>query len=237
MPEQVDTRVSLSLHPHGVTAIEGFDESTAPYVAEAVSAFNDAYQTIGKIWDATEHGKRNGAWTEEQRVLAVGKVANKEQDRLCRKFDGAHAHIKKAAEFVDGELSRPLIERAGLGNLNGEVRAHAKALDRADRAKLLNEAMAANDTDTLQAILGAQPFLSGLSAPEHAHYLRRFHEQQNPALLARLTTMRAALDKIERDSGKLFSEIERAVGAPPATVRGIDAANERALAALKISPA
>lgn len=236
MPDQVDTRVSPALHPETFTALDGYNDDSAKFIGDAVSAFGAAYHVIGKIHDATDLGKRNGAWTEEQRILAVGKMATVERDKLCRKFDAAYANIKKAADFIDGELSVPLKEKANIGNLNQEVRSHCKALKREERAALLNEAFEADDTDTLQAVLGAQPFLSGLSAPEHAHYLRRFHETQNPELVQRLTLMRSVLDKIQRDAPLLFKEVDKAVGANPGKVRSIDAANEAALAALKIEP-
>ncbi|UVO49248.1 hypothetical protein M0208_01460 [Sphingomonas sp. SUN019] len=235
MPEQVDTRVSPALHPDGVKNVEGYNDETAIYVADAMSAFATAYSAIGKIHDATEYAKNNPTWTEEQRFLIVGKEAAKVQDQICRKFDAVQASLTKAINHVDSELSQPLKERAGLGNLNQEVRAHSKHLNREERGKLLNEAFAQGDTDTLQAILGAQPFLSGLSAPEHAHYLRRFHEKQNPALVARLTVMRNVMAKLDRDAPLVFAQVTKAVGAPPAKVRGIDTANERALAALKIN--
>lgn len=234
MPEQVDTRVTLSMHPETVRALDGYTDETAPFVAEVESAFRDAYVTIGKIHDATAMGKTNGVWTEAQRILAVGKVAEKEQDRLFRKFDRVAADLGRAIAFTEGELSKPLKERSGLGNLNGEVRAHAKALDRSERAAMLEDAFEQRDLDTLQAVLGAQPFLSGLSRPEHDHYLRRFHGHENPALVARLTVMRSAMVKLDRDAGLLFGQVEQAVGAPPKTVRAIDAANDRAVAALNI---
>lgn len=237
MPQQVDVRVSPSLHPETFSGLDGYNSETVKFVADALSAFNDAYVTIGKIHDARAFANRNPTWTDEQRTLIVGKEATKQQDRLCNKFDAARANIEKGAQHIEGELSRPLKERAGLGNLNQEVRGHVKALNPTDRTALLNDAFQTNDVDTLQAVLGAQPFLSGLSAPEHAHYLRRFHEGQNPQLVDRLTLMRSALTKIERDAPLLFREVEKAVGAPPAIVNGIDAANEAALAALKIEPA
>lgn len=236
MPEQVDIRVSPAFHPETFTALDGYNEDSAKFIGDAVSAFNAAYHVLGKIHDATDVGKRNGAWAEEQRILAVGKMARTEQDKLCRKFTVARDSIAKAADFIDGQLTVPLKEKANLGNLNQEVRGHCKALDRTDRTALLNEAFEASDTETLQAILGAQPFLSGLSPPEHAHYLRRFHEQQNPEMVGRLTLMRSVLDKLDRDAPLLFKEVDRAVGADPLKVRGIDAANDAALAAVKIEP-
>ena len=116
------------------------------------------------------------------------------------------------------------------------MRQHCRGLTPDKRAKLLSEAFDGDDTDTLQAVLGAQPFLSGMSAPEQAHYLRRFHEKQSPALVVRLAVMRAAYDKIGRDGTRVMVEVAKAVGAAPQKVRAIDDANERALAALRIEP-
>jgi hypothetical protein len=64
-----------------------------------------------------------------------------------------------------------------------------------------------------------------------------FHEKNNPALAARVTLMRATLEKIRRDGPLIYREVERAVGAPPAKVRGISEANEAAVAALVIDRA
>lgn len=236
MAEDIDTRVSPSLHPAGFDAIAGLDDQTKPYIADAVSAFRDAYISIGKIHDATAAGKRNTAWTDEQRMLMVGKEAARQQDRLCRKLDAVTATLERNIAAAERELSQPLRERAALGNLNQEVRQHCRGLKPDERAKLLHEALEAGDNDTLQAILGAQPFLSGMSAAEQALYLHRYHERNNPALVGRLAVMRGAMEKLGRDATSVIAEVQKAVGAPPAKVNAIDAANEAALAALKIEP-
>ena len=132
MSEQVSSRVSPSLHPETVRAIEGFNEATAPFVADVVSAFTDAYATIEKVHEAADAAKRNPAWNEEQRILIVGKEAQKQQDRLLKRMDSASRCLAAAITHTEKALTEPLKERAGLGNLNQEVRNHANGLDRAD---------------------------------------------------------------------------------------------------------
>lgn len=234
MPEQVDERVTLSFHPKTFTALDGYNEDSAKFIGDAVSAFNDAYRTIAKVHDATEHGARNPAWTPEQRILAVSKVADKEQERLLRKMDAALANTTKAADHIERELSVPVTSKATL-NVAQEIRSHAKSLD-GKQMDFLRERIMAGDELTVSALLGAPSYLSGLTDDAQAVFTRMWHEQQSPALVARLTLLRATAAKIESDGPLVMLEMQKAVGAKAGTVRSIDAANERALAALKIEP-
>lgn len=232
MPEQVDTRVSPALHPDTVKAIDGYTAETAPFIADAISAFTEAYSVVGKVWDATEAGKKNGAWTEDQRLLAVSKFANTEQIRATRKLDAAHVALTKGVDHIERELSAPIASKASLG-IAAEIRQHCKALKGDQRLGFVRSLIESGDELSASAVLGGPAFLSGIDADMQATFTRMYHAKANPALEARLTVMRSALDKIGRDGPLIFAQIAKAVGAPAARVQGIDAANERALAALK----
>jgi hypothetical protein len=233
MTINIDTRVTPALHEATVRELEGYSEETAQYVAPVEEAFSDAYLTLGKLHDAKAAASKNQAWTETQQVLLVAKEADKQQARLCKKFDSVHASLKKQVEHIDGQLSQPMKEKAGMGSLNGEVRAYAKALSREDRTKLVEQAFEAKDTDTLHALLGAQHFLSGFIPEEHAFYVRKFHEMQNPDLVKRLTVTRSALDAVEKKAPLIFPQIEKVLGMPRAKIRGLEKQNDDAVAALK----
>lgn len=234
MPEQVDERVSLSFHPETFTNLAGYDEDSAKFIGDAVSAFNDAYRTIAKVHDATEAGRRNGAWTDEQRILAVSKVANKEQERLLRRMDVALASANKAAEHIERELSVPVESKASLG-IAAEIRAHAKSL-KSGQMDFVRGLIEAGDDLSVSAVLGGPSYLSGLTDDMRKVLTRMWHERQQPALVQRLTLMRSVLDKLDRDAGKVFTEMEKAVGANPSKLRTIGAAHEAAQAALRIEP-
>jgi hypothetical protein len=167
----------------------------------------------------------------------VGKEAQKQKERVSRRLDRACEDLKKRIAHVEGELSRPMAERAGLGSINAEVRAYARGLDDAGRGKLLSEALAADDEPTLTAILGAQPFLSGMPRYEHEHFTHLYHAKKNPHLVARLAVMRAMGEVAGRNSGLIHAQFQKAVGAKAHVVSNLAAANEQALAALKIEPA
>lgn len=237
MSNSIDHRVTPALHPDNLVQLEGYGEDVAPFIAPVAEVFSDAYITLGKLHDAKAAAAKNQAWTEAQQVLLVSKEADKQQARLCKKFDHVHATLTKQVVHFEQQLTQPLKEKAGMGSLNSEVRAHAKALSHEDREKLVQDAFAANDTDTLQALLGAQPFLSGMMPEVHAYYTRQFHERQNPDIAKRLTVTRSALRAVQERAPLLFPQIEAVLGADRKKVASIAARNSAALAALNFDAA
>ena len=235
MKNGIDVRVSPALDPETVRAIEGYNEETASFAGEAFSVFNDMYQTCSKIHDAAELWRDNPAVTRENAVLIVGKEASKQQARLLGRMETALRSLEANIAHAEGQLFAPLEARA-LGTLNAEVRNHARSLSREERSKLINQAMAEDDDTTLASILAAPPYLSGLSAVDRDHHLHTYHSRRRPDLVARLTVLKSAHEKVERDGRLVVKELVKAVGAPAKEVQGIDLANARAEAALKIEP-
>jgi len=237
MSVPIDSRVSPALDPETYRAMEGYNDDTRMFVDDVVSAFNDAYLTLGKVHNARELGESNPAWTPENRILIVSREANKQMERVRKRLELAYRDLTARITHTEGELSRPLTERAGLGSLNGEVRTYVRGLDRSKREAFMTEALERDDGPTLEAILGAQPFLSGLSPLDHDHYLRVYHTKKQPHLVARLDLMKRFLEALDRTPPVLMAQFEKAVGAKPKVAEAIRAANDRAMAALKIEPA
>ena len=236
MPDNIDSRVSPALDPETYRAVEGYNDETRPFVDSVVNAFNDIYQVLGKIHDARVLAEKNPAWTPENRILIVSKESAKQKERVMARLAGAERDLRANIEHTDKLLSEPLTEKAGLGSLNGEVRSFARTLDRPKREAFMREAMENDDEATLTAVLGAQSFLSGLTPVDHAHYLRAYHTKRNPHLVKRLDLMQRFLDMIERNGPVVHAQFEKAVGAKPKAAEAIRAANDRAMAALKIEP-
>lgn len=63
-----------------------------------------------------------------------------------------------------------------------------------------------------ESILGTVPYLSGLTPDTQKSYLRLYNEHTQPVKAKRLRAMIAAKAKIERDAGKVFAAMEKAVG-------------------------
>jgi len=238
MTKEVNSRVTPALDPETYRSVEGYDDSTRGYVDDVVSLMNDAYDTLGKLHVAKDLADRNPAWTPSQRVLIVGAEAAKQKDRLARKLDRTSRDLDSRIAAVEGELLKP-VQQAAAGPLAVEVRAHVKALDRKDRSTLIREALESGDEPTLQAILGAQPFLSGLTNLDREHFLRQYHSKREPHLVARLDLMKRVREvmSVSGANGPAFHlAFERVVGAKPVEVRAIEKADAAARAALKIEP-
>ena len=107
----------------------------------------------------------------------VSKEAERHRERVTRRFDRAHDDLKKRIAFLEGELHKPLTVQAATGTLAAEVRDYFRGLSRPEREKLLREALAGDDDDaTLQAVLGGQYFLSGLTKEDQAHLRELFFD-------------------------------------------------------------
>jgi hypothetical protein len=238
MSVPVNSNVSPALDPETYLAVEGVNDSTRGYIGDVVSVMNDIYATVGQLHTARRLADSNPAWTEEQKVLIVGAEATKQKNRLAQKLDRCTRDLDSRIAHTEGELIRP-VQVAAAGPLAKEVRQHFKSLNNGEPSKLIREALAADDEATVQSVLGAQPFLSGLSVVERDYFIGLYHAKKNPHLVERLDVMKRVRDLMNSSgaNGAVFHRaFEKAVGAKPHVVSAIDKANERALAALNIQP-
>jgi hypothetical protein len=236
--DKVNSRVSPALDPETYRSIEGYNDGTRGYVDDVVSVMNDIYATLGKLHEAKRLADSNMAWTPENRILIVGKEVSKQKDRLAQRLDHASRDLDSRIAHTEGELMKPIEARA-LGSLNAEIRGHAKGLDRAGRFKLIREALEADDETTLVSILGSPPYLSGLANDDRDHYLHKYHSRKSPQLVARLalmTRVRETMNNTGANGSAFHLAFDKVAGTKPQLVQAIDAANERALAALNIEP-
>lgn len=236
MSDKIDARVSQQMDPETFRAIEGHDDETAPFVGDVINAFVDIHHVLSSLHDARARAESNGALTPENRILEVSKVAEKHRDRVVSRLARTERDLRARIEHTEGELTKPLVERAGLGTLNGEVRDHFKGLDRAAREKLLREAMEKGDGLTLTAVLGGPYYLSGMTEIDHQHYVRELHERDNPHLVRRLDVMNRFLAMLERGVRAMPAQFDKAVGATRHRAATIMAADQRMHDALKIEP-
>lgn len=236
MPDNIDPRISPTLDPEVYVAIEGYNETTAQFVGGVVNAVSYAFQTLQQVHTARALADGNGAWNEDQKKLHVGKMAATRKESVLRKFDLAGRDLAANIAHAEKQLMEPLTERAGLGSLNGEVRAYVRGLKRGEREAFMNAALETDDEPTLEAVLGGQHFLSGLTTIDRDHYLRLYHTKKRPDLVRRLDVMRRFQDRLDKIGPVLHAQFEKAVGASPGVVAHLDRANEQALAALSAKP-
>lgn len=202
----------LFIDPANVTALDGFEEHKG-YINVAVEAFSLCHVGLTNLGKAREQVAKDPSKTEAQQVLILAGEAEKLQNRMTRAMDKARTTLLDGINHNEETLSKP-IKAAADNSVSAEVRAHCKNLPN-DGARLsfLNDALKRNDRATLSAILGAQPFLSGIKDYMQKEYTRMLHEKNHPEIAARITTMRGALEMVEQRGGAMITEVEKALGA------------------------
>ena len=235
----VNSRVTPALDPETYLAVDGINDSTRGYVDDVVSFMNDAYATLGKLHVAKDAVDSNPGWTAEQKVLMMNAETTKQKDRLAKRLDRTVRDLDSRIAHTEGELLRP-VQVAAAGPLAAEVRQHFRTLKEGERAKLIRDALAANDEPTLQSVLGAQHFLSGLSIVDRDHFLGLYHARKSPHLVERLDVMkrvRSLMDHSGANGPAFHRAFDLVRGAKPGEALAIEKANQRALDALNIQPA
>ena len=235
MPSNVDTRVSLALHPENVKKVAGYDDSTARYLDATEMAFSTAYEGLRAVHDARATAEKNPGWTPEQRAIQVSKFAEKKFDQSAKALDKARGDLEKNIAQVEAELTAPVEGRAGSW-ISIEIRAHVKAMPTTpERHAFIQQAIAGGDSITMGALLAAPAYLSGLTADLQTVYLRQHREVMAPELAQRLKAMQGAKTLIEERGGLIFKEIDKAVGAPPRKAAELQKAQNAALKALELT--
>ncbi len=232
MSDNIDTRVSLALHPDNVKEIEGYDDETIAVLAPTVTAFSEAYERIRTVWDGRAKAEKNPSWNENQVIIETDQFAQKQLAVIAKGFDNTRANLVKGIAHLEQELTAPVTSKAA-HSVAAEVRAYVKALPTGERMKFIQDAVANGDDVSATAVLGAPPYLAGIDANMQSVFTRMYHERNAPAVSKRLKVMVAAKDMIEQRAGIVFKELEKAVGCPPhkaKALREARTASEKAFA-------
>lgn len=238
MTTPLNAKVSPALDPETYLAVEGVNDSTRGYISDVISFANDAYSTLGQLHTAKDLVDSNPSWTAEQKVLMMNAETTKQKDRLAKRLDRTARDLDSRIAHTEQELLRP-VQIAAANPLAQEVRAHMKTLTAGERSKLIREALAADDTATLDAVLGAQAFLSGMVPADRDHFIRQYHTAKQPHLVERLDVMKR-VKAVMNNSGANGPAFHRAFdlvrGAPASEAFAIEKADAAARAALNIQP-
>lgn len=228
----MNTAVTISLHPQNILAIQGYNEETAPYVAAAVTALDEAYQGLGAIHEARIAASKNPTLNSAAQLVAVAEFADKRMARILRTIDSAAASLQRGIAGIEDTLNTPLQQKANSA-ITAEIRAHVKSLSASERRQFLNEAQHAGDLQTLEAVLGAPGYLSGISNEEKSIRTRIYHSSRAPEQVRRLEVMKAAYELLGQRGGLVHTEAEKAIGASRAEVNRIKSAKAQAEAAFR----
>lgn len=235
MVEKIDTRISPAIDGELIRLMDGYTEETAKFVGGVASFFDVARQTLSKIHEARTLWQSNPAVTKEGAIVIVAKEAQSLQTKVLQRYDQTAQGLEANIAHTEAQLAEPIVELASRGPVNAEVRSYARGLNTKERNAFMREALESGDEATLAAVLGAQPFLSGLTPLDREHFLREYHTRKRPDLVQRLDVMRKALERLHDSKPILFKQFEKAVGASMGDAAALMRRDDAAKAALKIN--
>lgn len=242
----VDPRVTPAFHPQNIASMDEYDDDTKGELQQAVHAFTALYEGIGKVLDARDLAMANLAWPEDMRTIKVQEAADRAFAKFAPALDKVHANMKAGVALIEKQLAAP-VEASAAASVAAEIRAHVKALAERQGTSTLDKrpgqsaigfvqaAIQNGDHKTATAILGAPPYLSGISSEMHAALLRQWHEKANPVASKRLRAMQSAMAMIQERGALVHGELEKLVGKSPAhakSLRDRNAAAEKALSGI-----
>lgn len=146
---------------------------------------------LAKIYESM--GVLNDTEAEVTNKVALAKAAKPVIDRTLARAKTQVGQLGQQVEMYANEMNGKLMEKRN-AHQAAEIRAHFKSLKGSfnDARQLVDD----GDRDAVAAILGAPPFLSGMSRETHAA-LRQYAAQRfEPHLLANVETASDALTRV-----------------------------------------
>lgn len=212
MSDEMDVRISPTLHPGIAGEIADYDDDTRPLLGQTETAVDEAFKALQSIHDAKAGAAKNPTLNEYAQLVAVDthatKVMSKVYGSWSRAVDVLNANIAK----MDKELNAPVEQRA-TASMASEIRSFFRGL-KSDGARMgaLRKAIESGDDVTATAVLGGRPYLSGLSDDLHAEFLHDWHRAQRPVEAKKLAAMRQAADMLNNRYKLLTKAVTEAVG-------------------------
>ena len=222
----IDTSVTPALHPQCVASLEDYDESSAGHLDQVVQAFKFAYENVSRVHSGREAIKTDPTLTEAAQVLRVADAADRVSKDATARFDKVAANMQAGIALLEKDLTTPVVARASLV-ISSEIRAHVKSMPGIKSLDFVRAAIERGDADSVSAVLGAPPYLSGLTPEAQTTLLVMWNEKSNPAAAKRLWAMKGALDLLSTNAPKLHVELQKAIGAPAHEVQQYRAAKAR----------
>jgi hypothetical protein len=229
---EVNSKISPTLHPDNIKGIHGYNDLTAAHCDAAKSTLTLTYKALNDIHKAAAAITSNPLLTAEHQTLKISEFALTKQQHITKNYDATLANLNKFIEVTERSLSTPLVQNAGVGIINEEIRRHVSNMNLDDKVAFLQNALNAKDELTLTAVLGAPHYLTGLPPALHSDLTSKFHKKRNPELVEQLEMYKGSRDLLMRSSKLIFSEVEKAMSFNWAKADRIKAAADKASKAL-----
>lgn len=211
MADEVDTRISPTLHPGIAGEIADYDDETRPLLGATETAVSEAYQALQSIHDAKAGATKNPTLNEYAQLVAVDTHATKVMSKVYGSWSRAVDTLNANIATMEKDLNAPVEQRATAA-MASEIRSYFRQLEPGPRMNALRQAIESGDEITVTAVLGGRSYLSGLEPDLHAEYLRDWHNAQRPLEAKKVRAMKAAADMLNNRYKLLTKAVTDAVG-------------------------
>lgn len=229
---KVNGNITPSLHPEMVTGVKGYGETTKQYLAETRNTLETTYKALEEIYKARDAINGDPLLSEGAKKVKLAKLAESKQKQATTAFDNTMAVLRSRITFIENAMNGPLLQNAGAGSFNEEIRRHVNDLPFEDKEKFLKDALKSKVELTLTAVLGAPAYLTGLLPVLHEGFRSQYHGMKYPGLMEELEVTKGAYDLLTKHGPKVFGEVEKAMGFKFAEAAKIQAASDRSTRAL-----
>lgn len=211
MAEEVDTRMSPSLHPDSLSLIEDYDDDTRHLLGGAQTVLSEAQKALQSIHDKKKATAQNLALTDAAKLVDVDNFAIKRMATVEKSWGNAIEALNNNVQKLEQELNAP-IEQTGSYHMATEIRSVIRSLPEGERMTAIQRAINAGDERTVSATLGGPALLSGISEELQSSFLQEWHEKQRPLEAKRVRAMKATANLLNDHYKILKKEVTKAVG-------------------------
>ncbi|HEX7822542.1 MAG TPA: hypothetical protein VF463_18205 [Sphingobium sp.] len=213
MADEIDTRISPTLHPGIDGVIADYDADTRPLLGAAETAISEAFEALKSIHEAKAGAAKNPTLNEYAQLVQVDDYATKRMvGRVWPMWDRARDTLDNNIARFEQELRAPVEQRA-TGTMGSEIRAYFRGMEKeTQRFGALRQAIAEGDDVTVTAVLGARPYLSGIDAETSEMLLQEWHERAQPVKAKQLRAMKATAAIIAEREPLLKKSVQDAIG-------------------------
>jgi hypothetical protein len=230
--------LSPSIHPERILSLVPDEhDDVRGYLKDATEFFANTHSVLERIDNAYRVSMTDTTITPDARSARLEKETTAAHDRAFAARGAAIESLQKKISHTEGELNRPL-EAAAATPRSNELRQVLRTLttakiNEAIRAALTAEQRTPQQTELLNATLGAHALTVGISELDQAMHIRAYNEKTQPQVLRRLEIMRKALTVVQSVKPELLrSQFEGSMRSPFSRASAIRGVSESAASAL-----
>jgi hypothetical protein len=230
--------VPMTVDPQRVTSLlTGESDEAAGYIKDATEFFANTHGVLTRIDAAYRLLMQDKTITPDARSVRLERETSAAFVKSFAARGEAIESLGKKIAFTEGELGKPL-EAAAATPRSNELRSVLRSLPESKINEAIVQALNAEQrtpqqTELLNATLGAHALTVGISPERQAGHIRVYNERANPQLLRRLEIMRKALVAVESvQPDALRGYFEGSMRSPFSRASAIRGISEKAQAAL-----